>query len=126
MSRPSTMAGFHTHAHAHPHAGHYGVPAAGHYEAMIHSGLPFAHQVRQPMRAPVLAPAGFNHHHHHQHPLQHGRPRPTNNYTTSTMADSGYVPTDEELTHLQKLSGEYVPEATVSARLFLPCTVCRR
>jgi ubiquitin thioesterase protein OTUB1 len=78
------------------------------------------------MRAPVLAPAGFDHHHNHQltghH--QHGRSQNQNhnhNHSHShnhnlTMADP-YLASDEELAHLQKLSSEYEPEATVR----LPC-----
>jgi ubiquitin thioesterase protein OTUB1 len=106
------MAGFHGHGHA--HAGHYGVPAASHYESLGHSGLPFVRQ--RPMRAPVLAPAGFNHQHtgQHQHPHLHSHGRIAN----LTMADPTYMPSDEELAHLQKLSSEYEPEATVS--------VCKR
>lgn len=83
-----------------------------HYDLQGHSGPPFARQ--RPMRAPVLAPAGFNHQHtgQHQHPISHGR------IANLTMADPVYMATDEEIAHLQKLSSEYEPEATVS--------VCKR
>jgi ubiquitin thioesterase protein OTUB1 len=70
------------------------------------------------MRAPVLAPAGFNHHQH-----QHGRTVNHNhnhNHTHAlTMADPAYMTPDEELAHLQKLSSEYEPEAEVSRPLLL-------
>jgi ubiquitin thioesterase protein OTUB1 len=89
MSRPTVLTGYH--GHGQMHAGppqqqqqqYAGVGGASHYEAMVHSGLSFARPL--PMRAPVLVPAGFNHHpqhpqhtghqqhQHHQHPHQHGR-----------------------------------------------------
>tara|TARA_R110002003_G_scaffold288_6_gene18378 strand:- start:8096 stop:8302 length:207 start_codon:yes stop_codon:yes gene_type:complete len=61
------------------------------------------------MRAPVLAPAGFNYQHQHQH----GRTVNHNHTHNLTMADPAYMTTDEELAHLQKLSSEYEPEAEV-------------
>jgi hypothetical protein len=119
------MTGFHAHGQA--HAGqHYGVPAQSHYAAMVHhSGMPFARPL--PMRAPVLAPAGFDHH-NHQHQLaghhQHGRAhnhahsQPHAHAQHLAMADP-YMPSDDEIAHLQKLSSEYEPEATVSVPLRL-------
>ena len=115
MSRPTVLTGFHAHGQA--HAGHYRVPAQqSHYEAMAHSGLPFARPL--PMGAPVLAAAGYTHqqHHHHQH-LQHsGLHHASQNHNhhphSLAMADP-YLASDEELAHLQKLSSEYEPEATV-------------
>jgi hypothetical protein len=112
MSRQPVMAGFHSHGH-HPshhghmdaHQNHYGVPAQNPYESMVHSGLAFT---RLPMRAPVLAPAGYTlHHNQHtgQH-QQHGR-------SSLTMAESAYLPEDE-YARMQKLSNEWEPEATVS------------
>jgi ubiquitin thioesterase protein OTUB1 len=69
------------------------------------------------MRAPVLAPAGFNHHQHqHTGHHQHGRSQNHNqnqHHNLSTMADP-YMASDEQMAHLQKLSSEYEPEATVS------------
>jgi ubiquitin thioesterase protein OTUB1 len=113
MSRPTVMGGFHGHGQA--HAGqHYGVPAQSHYNS-IHSGLSFARPL--PMRAPVLAPAGFNHHQlQHTGHHQHGRSQNHNQnqqHHLSTMADP-YMASDEQMAHLQKLSSEYEPEATVS------------
>jgi ubiquitin thioesterase protein OTUB1 len=125
MSRPTVMAGFHGHGQA--HAGqHYGVPAQSHYTAMVHhSGMPFARPL--PMRAPVLAPAGFDHH-NHQHQLaghhQHGRSHNHNlnlnqshTHAQHLAMANPYMASDEEIAHLQKLSSEYEPEATVG----LPC-----
>ncbi|EAT92473.2 hypothetical protein SNOG_00978 [Parastagonospora nodorum SN15] len=73
------------------------------------------------MRAPVLAPAGFNHHqhqhtghHHHQHGRsqhQHPHPHQNINLNISAMAEP-YMASDEDMAHLQKLSSEYEPEAT--------------
>ena len=63
------------------------------------------------MRAPVLAPASFNHQHTGQ--LQHGRT------ATLSMADPAYLASDEEIAHLQKLSNEYEPEATVSLTVMI-------
>jgi ubiquitin thioesterase protein OTUB1 len=113
------MTGFQGHGHA--HAGqHYRVPAQSHYNPMAHhSGLSFARPL--PMRAPVLAPAGFDHH-NHQHQLaghhQHGRSQNQDlnqnhsHHHSLAMADP-YMASDEEIAHLQKLSSEYEPEATV-------------
>jgi hypothetical protein len=101
------LAGFHPH-------GHYGVSAPGHYESMAHSGA-FA---RVPMRAaPVLAPVGFTTQHHHQHHSGHHQPI-YHGVSGRSMAESAYMPSEEEYAHLQKLSNEYEPEATVS----LPAT----
>lgn len=96
MNRQSVLTGFHhPHAHQHPHAhvhqGHYRVPAQSHYQ----NGLAFA------IRAPVLPPASYNHHHtghHHRNP----------------HLNMAAYPSDEDYAHLQKLSSEYEPEATVS------------
>lgn len=114
----------HGHGHGHTHAGHYGVPAQSPYAAMGHSGSSFARPLS--MRAPVLAPAGFNHQHTGQH--QHGRTqnhRPNVNinhqshaqlphqHQSLAMADSAYMASEDEIAHLQKLSSEYEPEATV-------------
>jgi ubiquitin thioesterase protein OTUB1 len=74
-----------------------------------HSALSFARPL--PMRAPVLAPAGFNHLQHTGH-HQHGRIQIQNH--NLTMADPAYMASDEDMAHLQKLSSEYEPEATVS------------
>jgi hypothetical protein len=119
-------------------AGHYGVPGQGHYAAAAaaaamthHSGGAFARPL--PMGAPVLAPAGFNHHPQHTGHHQHGRIHSQNQNQSQNlnlnqnqnhalaMAASAYMASDEELAHLQKLSSEYEPEATVS--LLVPhCT----
>jgi len=122
--------GFHAHAHGHAHAGQYGVPAQSHgqYTGLVHSGPSFARPLH--MRAPVLAPAGFNHHQHtgqHQHPHphqhQHGRSQAhdhNHNHGQNlnlAMAEPAYMASDEEMAHLQKLSNEYEPEATVSLTL---------
>lgn len=120
------MGAFHGHGHA--NAGqHYGVPAQSHYTpSMVHSGLSFARPLS--MRAPVLDPAGFNHHqhqhtgHHHQHGRsQHPHPHPHQNINLniSAMAEP-YMASDEDMAHLQKLSSEYEPEATVSLLLAMP------
>lgn len=136
MSRQPVLTGFLPHAHGHPHPhqlplqhqaqhqhqhhgqqGHYGsvngVAALSHYEGVVHSGLAFARPL--PIRAPVLAPAAFTHQHTGQ--LQHLQVQHGRDTTPSlTMADpSAYMPSDEELAHLQKLSSEYEPEATVSS-----------
>jgi ubiquitin thioesterase protein OTUB1 len=89
---------------------------------MAHSALSFARPLH--MRAPVLAPAGFNHHQHtgqlQHHHHQHGRSQAHNqnhNHNQSlslAMADPAYMASDEEMAHLQKLSSEYEPEASVS------------
>jgi hypothetical protein len=93
----------HGHGHGH-HGGHYGVHAQSAYGNAVHSGLTFGRPL--PIRAPVLPPA-FNHQHTGQ--LQHGRT------STFSMADPAqYMPSDDEYAHLQKLSSEYEPEATVS------------
>lgn len=112
--------GFHVHGHGQTHAGQYGVPAQSAYGSSLgHSGLAFARPL--PMRAPVLAPAGFN---HHQHPGQHQHGRTQNQSHTHsqnpnyTMADP-YMASDDEIAHLQKLSSEYEPEATVSLLVML-------
>jgi hypothetical protein len=129
-------------AHGQAHVGHYGVPAQSHYAAMAHhSGLSFARPL--PMGAPVLAPAGFNHPQHTGH-HQHGRihhqiqnqgqhlhhAQRSQNHTHNhnhhphlAMADSAYMASAEQLAHLQKLSSEYEPEASVS---LLPCTAPAR
>jgi len=91
------MAGFHGHQypHSHLHQGHYRVPAQSHYQ----NGLAFA------IRAPVLPPGSFNHHTGHHHPgHQHRNPH----------LNMAAYPSDDEYAHLQKLSSEYEPEATVS------------
>ena len=101
--RQPVLTGFHAH-------GHYGVSAPGHYESMAHSGA-FA---RVPMRAaPVLAPVGFTTHTHHQHHAGHHQPV-FHRVSGRSMADAAYMPSEEEYAHLQKLSNEYEPEATVS------------
>ena len=64
------------------------------------------------MRAPVLPPAGFNHQHIGQHQLQFQHGRPTN--FTMAADPTNYMASDDDLAHLQKLSSEYEPEATVS------------
>jgi ubiquitin thioesterase protein OTUB1 len=114
------MSVFHGHGHGHGHAGqHYGVPAQSHYtSSMVHSGHSFARPLS--IRAPVLAPASFNHHQHqHTGHHQHGRNQNhSQNLHLSAMADP-YMASDEEIAHLQKLSSEYEPEATVSLLCYL-------
>jgi hypothetical protein len=95
--------GFH-----HGPAGHYGVPAASHYDGLGHPGLAFARPL--PQRAPV-----FN----HQHP-PHPQPHPHGRLAHLSMADHGFMTADDEFAHLQKLSSEYEPEATVRLSLLLP------
>lgn len=87
MSRPTVLNSFHA----------YGQHAP--FGNVVHPGPMY----RLPMRPPEL-PAGYN----HQHTGHHAR--------TSTVRMSGpaYMPSDEELAHLQKLSNEFEPEATVS------------
>ena len=98
MNRQSVLTGYHPHeqhhAHAHLHQGHYGVPAQNHYQG----GLAFA------IRAPVLAPASYNHHTGHHPDHQHRNPH----------FNMAAYPSEDEYAHLQKLSTEYEPEATVS------------
>lgn len=109
MSRQPVMAGYLAQRHhlsqLQSHPSHYGAPAQGHYEPVGHSGLAFARPL--PMRAPVHPPAGFDHQHtgHHH---QHGR-------TPFAMADPAYMPSDDEMAHLQKLSSEFQPETAVSS-----------
>jgi ubiquitin thioesterase protein OTUB1 len=136
------LTGFHGHGQVHAAGQQYAVGAPSHYEAaaaaaMVHSGLSFARPL--PMRAPVLVPAGFNHH-HPQHPQhtghqqqqqqQHGRIQNDNhNHNHNhgqlhshahnlSMADP-YLASDEDMARLQKLSSEWEPEATVSCLLCL-------
>ena len=65
--------------------------------------------------APVLAPVGFTTHHQHQHQHHAGHHPPLfHGLSGRSMADAAYMPSEEEYAHLQKLSSEYEPEATVS------------
>lgn len=84
---------------------------------MGHSELSFARPLPLPMRAPVLAAAGFGHHtgHHHHHLQHHGHNTPT----FTTMADpaaaaAAFLASDEELAQLQKLSNDFEPDVEVS------------
>ena len=58
-----------------------------------------------PIRPPEL-PAGYS----QQHTGHHSRA------STVRMSGPAYMPSDEELAQLQKLSSEYEPEITVSPR----------
>ena len=62
--------------------------------------------VQLPLRPPEL-PAGYNTSHI------------TSRTSTIRMSGSAYIP-EEDLAHLQKLSNEYEPEATVSLRDVAP------
>ena len=119
--------GFHTHGHGQGHAGHYGVAAQGHSQSQY--GAVVCGSFARPLPIPVLPPAGFNHQHtgqlHHHQQLQHGRSRNQSQHLNLTMADP-YMASDDEIAHLQKLSSEYEPEATVGllpSRLRPPLTV---
>jgi ubiquitin thioesterase protein OTUB1 len=108
MSRPQVLNGFH----------HYGQPpfdellhqqhAQAHTHAHAHPGPMYRpHPVPSlSMRAPEHPAAGYN----HQHTGHHGRT------STVPMSDPAYLAADDELAQLQKLSSEYEPETTVSAR----------
>jgi ubiquitin thioesterase protein OTUB1 len=96
MSRPTLLNGFH----------HYAQMPFG-------SGVvPAGPMYRLPMRAPELA-AGY-----HQHQHQHTQQQHTGHYlgraSNLRMSGPAYMPSDEELAQLQKLSNEYDPEPTVS------------
>jgi ubiquitin thioesterase protein OTUB1 len=77
------------------------------------------------------APAGFNHHQHTgQHQLgrnQHQHQHQDHPQSLSlAMADPAYMTSDEEMAHLQKLSSEFEPEASVSAMPLEPWLMCCR
>ena len=92
-------------AHTSAHLYGAGIAASSHYPPTVHSRLAFARPL--PARDPALAPAAFAHPPPAAAP--HGCTAPL------TMADpSAYLASDEELAHLQKLSSEYEPEASVS------------
>lgn len=82
--------------------------AQSHYEGVVASGLTYR-APPLPMRPPPELTSGYNTQQQHTGHHHHGR--------TSTVSMSGpaqpYMPSDEELAHLQKLSSEYEPEATV-------------
>lgn len=108
-SHPHTQSRPRHHAHPHPHthagpASHYQAALQAQAQAHAHARLAFARPL--PTRAPVLAPARFTHQPTGQ--LHHGRPQ------SLTMADQPYMASDEDIAHLQKLSSEYEPDATVS------------
>jgi ubiquitin thioesterase protein OTUB1 len=102
MDRPS---GLSSASSFHPYAHHYA--GAAHH---MHPG-PAQLTYRQPQPQPQLA-AGYNTGLHLHTQATAGHHHPCTATSLLTMSGPAYMPSDEELAHLQKLSNDYEPEAT--------------